>query len=149
MPYRLIPRRTRDRLGRRGLVLLLFGCAWITNGAAYFLLHDLFTSLPAYFLVDRLPLVVQGAAWIGSGIFSVSAAFRHRREDDTAGFLAVSFMPLVSTASYLVGTVTYAITGDPLWILGVLSFLAWAPIIMALAVVASWYEPPVSGGGDG
>jgi hypothetical protein len=142
MPYRLIPRQFRERVGRRGLVLILFGVAWITQGSAFFLLTDLFVG-PEYFLVDRLPLPVQGGAWIACGVMSIRAGLRDRASDDTLGFLAVSAMPMLIAASALAGTVTYALQGSGLWVLGALTVLAWAPIIVALSVVASWYEPPI------
>ena len=146
MPHRLIPRRVRERIGRRGLVLLLFGVAWCVQGAAYFLLRDLFASVPDYFILDRLPLPVQGCAWIASGLLSMRSGIKPRHEDDTSGFLAVSAMPMLTAASALAGTVTYAWNGNPLWVLGALTVLAWAPIVVALSVVASWYEPPITDG---
>lgn len=148
MPDRLIPRRLRQRLGRRGLVLLLFGLAWIVEGASFFLLTDIYSAQPQYFLLDRLPLHVQGALWMASGLVSAVVAFRPRREPDTLGFLAVSAMPMLIAASFLVGTATYILLGSSLWVLGALGFLAWSPIVLALAVVASWYEPPIIDGAD-
>jgi len=148
MPYRLIPRRIRERLGRRGLVLLLFGLTWIVQGSSFFLLPSLYAGHPKFFPLDHLPLWVQGALWIGSGMLSAFAAQRPRREDDTSGFLAVSAMPMLLGASYLIGAISYAWEGNQLWVLGALSFLAWSPVIVALAVVASWYEPPLTGGDE-
>lgn len=149
MPYRLFPRRLRDRVGRRGLVLLLFGISWVVQGAAFFLLADLFAGQPELFLIDKLPLPVQGGLWIACGVLSISAALRPRREDDTFGFNAVSLMPMALAASYLIGTVDYARKDDQLLAtLGALGFLAWGPITLALTIVAGWYEPPITGGDE-
>jgi len=148
MPYRLIPRRLRERVGRRGLVLLLFGITWVVQGVSYFTLTDLFAGQPKLFPIDHLPLSVQGWLWIVSGVTSTFAALRPRRENDTPGFIAVSSMPLILCASYLIGAITYVLAGSRVWVLGALGFLAWAPIVLALAVVASWYEPPIIGHED-
>jgi hypothetical protein len=130
-------------MGRRGLVLFLFGAAWVVQGLSFFLLEDMVAGQPAYFLIDRLPLAVQGSLWIISGAVSIGASLRPRRENDTLGFLAVSGMPILLVASFLVGTITYALLGSPVWVLGILGFFAWGPIILALAVIASWPELPV------
>lgn len=140
MPYRLIPGRVYNRLGRRGIVLVLFGIAWLVQGSAFFVLTDLVEAGPRSFFVDRLPIWLQGALWLGCGVWSIVAGIR-THDNDTNGFLAVSFMPMVSGASYLVGGIAYAFQADPLWQLGILAFSVWAPIILALAVVASWPEP--------
>jgi hypothetical protein len=127
-------------------VLLLFGLAWIVEGASFYLLDDIYANQPRYFPLDHLPLHVQGALWAGSGLVSCVIAFRPRREPDTLGFLAVSAMPMLLAASFLVGTATYILLDSRLWIFGALGFLAWAPIVLALAVIASWYEPPIIDG---
>ena len=150
MPYRIFPRRLRERVGRRGLVLLLFGLAWLMQGAAHFLLGEMGTG--EGFWHERLPVNVQGALWAVTGLTSIVCALMHRVRADTFGFLAVTAMPMFQGISYLVGAVTFALLGDPLWILGALGFSIWGVIALALGVVASWPETPtlplVEGGDD-
>lgn len=139
MLHRLAP-RVFDRLGRRGIVLFLFGLAWLVQGAAYFILTDTIAAGPRSFFIERLPLWLQGAMWLGSGLWSIVTSLQRHRSD-TNGFLAVSIMPMLAGASYLVGGIAYALQSNRLWELGAFGFSVWAPIILALAVVASWPEP--------
>lgn len=143
MPHRLIPRRVRDRMGKRGLTLLLFGIAWLIQGIAVIIYGDIGSGL---FWHERLSPVLLGAMWMTSAVLSAVAAFMKRHRNDTFGFIAVSSMPMLLAASYGIGAVTRVFLGDPMWLLGVLGFSVWGVITLALGVIASW--PEVDEGGD-
>lgn len=137
MPYRVIPRYFRDRVGRRGLVLLLFGLAWAIQGSAYFILGPLGSG---QFMHDRLPLWVQGSLWITTGGLGMVAAVVHKGRSDTFGFMAVTAMPMWLGISYLLGAVTYGWDKDSRWVLGLLGFSIYGIVALALSVVAAWPE---------
>jgi len=139
MPDRLIPSGVRARLGRRGLILLLFGLAWLIQGSAYFIFGQMGAGI---FWHERLPASVIGLLWLASGLASMVAAFIKRSQNDTFGFLAVSGPPMVLAFSYGVGVFTRSLIGEWQYVLlGVLGFSIWGVITLALAVIASWHEP--------
>lgn len=129
------------RLGRRGLVLSLFGVAWLIQGSAFFVLPGMGGGSSGFW-VDQLPQHVRGGLWLIAGTLSLVAALQTRRKSDTFGFLAVSSMPLILTASFFMGFVARVVTGDPTWVVGLLGFSIWGVIALALGVIASWPEVP-------
>lgn len=139
MPYRLIPRLVRKRLGRRGVVLLLFGVAWAIQAAAVLIFSGEMTHPNPQFWHERVPYPALAGIWGVSGLASMVAAFRHKRSNDTFGFLAVSAPPMMLAVSYGVGIVTHLVLGH--WsamLLGVFGFALWGAVTLALAVIASW-----------
>lgn len=139
MPYRLVPRCVRKRLGRRGVLLLLFGMAWLIQAAAVLSFGESMENPTPVFLHERMGYLAVAGLWGVSGFVSAVAAFRHKRSNDTFGFLAVSAPPMLLAVSYAVGMVMRALLGQ--WdysLLGLFGFALWGAITLALAVIASW-----------
>lgn len=134
----------RERLGRRGLVLALFGLAWVIQGLAVLLLGGDAAAGTYPFLHASLSQPVLATTWIAPGLASVALSFRKRppgRLDDTPGFLAVSAMPMFLATSYGIGALTALFSGSyDTTLLGVLGFSIWGVITAALALIASWPE---------
>lgn len=139
MPHRLIPKHARERLGRRGLVLLLFGVAWLIQAVAVALVPDV---PPTGLWHEDIPNLLLAAMWFVSGVLSIGYAFVRKHRNDTLGFLAVSAMPMFLAGSYGVSTFTLLAATNPAlpWLFGPLGFFLWLAIAVALSVVASWPE---------
>lgn len=145
MPHRLVPQRLLDRLGRRGACLVLFGIAWLTQGA--FLLgqgpHP--ASHTGVFVLD-LPWPAQSIIWAISGILAI--VFGFRQKDDHPGWMGGVAGPLIYSCSYLVAGVTYATTsGAHGSATGPFGFIAWGALALLMGVISSWPEAP-AGDGD-
>lgn len=139
--HKLIPKGVRHRFGRRGLILFLFGLAWMIQGSAYFLLPELYETGSQGFVHEKLPTFVMGGFWFVSGGISAVTSVIHPRRNDTIGYLAVTGPPMLLTFSCLVGIVSGLLTGRPIWLLAMLAFAIYGPITAALAVIASWKDP--------
>lgn len=140
----------RPRVGRRGIVLGLFGAAWVLQGLAVLLLG--WHGGTHHMIHEAIPQAVYAACWIVPGLIGMGAAVRRRRRyDDTVGFIAVTIMPLFLTTSYGVGAVTTFLNPhvpNKIALLGLLGFSTWGVVAAALALIASWPEPPAAPGGS-
>ncbi|MGZ4587272.1 MAG: hypothetical protein ACXVX9_05675 [Mycobacteriaceae bacterium] len=115
-------------IGKRGLVLLMFGGIFIAYGL---LLKDApqHVSLP---LLAWCPIRWQGWAWVVTGGAGMLLALTSRRE--WVGFIALFPMPVVWTIAFTAAFFTHA---QPLN-----GALLWALLTGILYVVADWAEPP-------
>lgn len=128
-------------MGRRGLVLLLFGIAWVVQGLAILIYGQMGTG--GHFIHEQIPPPVLGALWASSGALSVACSPSRRHPADTLGYLGVTVMPMLYGTSFLVGAVTQGVLEHPRWaVLGVLGFSLWGAVALGLIVAASWPEPP-------
>lgn len=118
-------------IGKRGLVLLMFGGVFITYGLA---LKDVAQtlSLPLY---GSIPITVQGWAWVVTGALGCLAALTNSRE--WWGFTALFPMPVLWVVGFLAAFVDgkYPINGA----------LLWALLVGILFVLSDWPEPPAVG----
>ncbi len=115
-------------IGKRGLVLLMFGGIFVTYGL---LLKD----VPQHFALPLFawcPMAAQGWAWVVTGAAGMLMALTNHRE--WVGYTALFPMP----ALWTVGFVAAFLTGhQPLN-----GALLWALLVGILIVVADWPEPP-------
>lgn len=142
MIRRYVPEGLWNRLGRRGIVLALFGLAWVIQGLGTFALHTPVPTPSSEVWHQNIPWQVMGSLWLFGGFLSIAFATRHRKQSDTIGFLAVSLVPMFLAGSYLVSFLTWMFTwGDQGWPIGFIGFAIWGVVVTALAVIASWPEP--------
>lgn len=142
MPYRLVPARGLARFGRRGLVLLLFGMAWMLEGF-YLILdrHSHVTEARQAIPHDLIPWPFVGLLWLAFGAVGASVGFLHK-DHDHLGFLAISAMPLFFTSSFFVSFLTWVLTmGTYGWGFGILAAFIWGSISVLIGVLSSWPEP--------
>ncbi|MGZ4518865.1 MAG: hypothetical protein ACXVXP_15490 [Mycobacteriaceae bacterium] len=115
-------------IGKRGLVLLMFGGIFIAYGLA---VKDApqHLSLP---LFAWCPMLIQGWAWILTGAVGMLMALTDRRE--WIGFVVLYPMPSAWVVGFLAAWVIHK---QPLN-----GALLWALLTGILIVVADWAEPP-------
>ena len=115
-------------IGKRGLVLLMFGGVFITYGLA---LKDVpqRMSLPLY---SGVPITWQGWAWAATGALACLAALSTSRE--WWGFTVLFPMPSLWTVGFLVGFLSGKLPPN--------GALLWALLVGILLVLADWPEPP-------
>lgn len=115
-------------IGKRGLVLLMFGGIFVAYGLA---LKDAnqHLSLP---LFAWCPMQWQGWAWVATGGFAMLMALSNRKE--WWGFTALFPMPLLWTIGFIA-----AFAAGRLPLNGA---LLWALLTGILVVLSDWPEPP-------
>jgi hypothetical protein len=115
-------------IGKRGLVLLMFGGIFIAYGLA---VKDApqSMSLP---LFAWCPMLIQGWAWVLTAAAGMLMALSSRRE--WLGFVILYPMPAAWVMGFLAA---FVIHKQPLN-----GALVWALIVGILIVVADWAEPP-------
>lgn len=121
-------------IGKRGLMLLMFGGVFITYGLA---IKDApqSVSLPLY---AGVPIAWQGWAWVATGTLACLAALTNHRE--WWGFTLLFPMPALWSTGFALATLT-----DHRPINGA---LLWALIVGILLVLSDWPEPPHTHGED-
>jgi hypothetical protein len=115
-------------IGKRGLVLLMFGGIFIAYGLA---LKDTPPnhSLP---LFAWCPMVIQGWLWVTTGAVGMLMAITSRRE--WLGFVALFPMPMAWVIGFIAAWIIHR---QPLN-----GALVWGLLVGILVVVADWPEPP-------
>lgn len=115
-------------IGKRGLVLLMFGGVFISYGLA---LKDVpqQVSLPLY---AGIPIAWQGWAWIVTGALAALTALSSSRE--WWGFTVLFPMPALWALGFTLAALTQhqPINGA----------LLWALVVGILLVISDWPEPP-------
>ena len=116
-------------IGKRGLVLLMFGGVWASIGIG---LRDApqSRSIP---LFHSIPMEWQAWAWIATGLLAIFLALTARNE--WRGYPVLFPMPFFQAVGYGVGLFT-----NHLPLTGV---VVWALLVGILFVLADWPEPPV------
>ena len=138
----LLP-RPPTALGKRGLILLIFGFIWVSVGMAVVNQPD-----PAgyeHLLFSQIPRPVRALAWVTTGLLAVAIAFRPRLlHHDGFGFLALYVMPAERAAIFVIGWLDYHITGlgGPGYPRGLYAASVWLAIVAAVMVCATWPDPP-------
>lgn len=145
--------RTKDRLGRRGAMLLVVGLTYVLVGIGEFVREPLTVNGAWHLLV---PAGIRGWAWIVTGLFAAFFALsRPNRNDvttawwreDTSGWLALYWLPTVHILSFGYAWVLWLVTdhanfptqGDP---------LAWynaarqLPFIVVVLICSGWPDKP-------
>lgn len=115
-------------IGKRGLVLLMFGGVFISYG---FALKDVAQklSLPLYAAV---PVSWQGYAWIATGVLACLAALSNSRE--WWGFTALFPMPALWAVGFLIAFLQ--------GLMPINGALLWSLFVGVLLVLSDWPEPP-------
>ena len=115
-------------IGKRGLVLLMFGGVFITYGLALKEVPQS-ASLPLY---AGVPIAWQGWAWVATGGLACLAALSSSRE--WWGFTLLFPMPALWALGFTLASFTKhtPINGA----------LLWALIVGILLVLSDWPEPP-------
>ncbi len=114
-------------IGKRGLVLLMFGGVFISYGLA---LRE--AQPTVLWLFSSIPTEIQGWAWIITGALAAVCAFTSSRE--WWGFTALFPMPSLWSVGFL-----FAFLRDEARINGT---LVWALVVGILLVISDWPEPP-------
>lgn len=116
-------------IGKRGLVLLMFGAVWVTIG---FGIKDLpqSQSIPLY---HPVPMTWQALAWIITGAIAMLLALTNHNE--WRGYPILFPMSATQAIGYAfwLPTMHRAWTGVAVWVL----------MTAILVVIADWAEPPV------
>lgn len=136
MPYRLIPRRVRARLGHRGAILASFGVINILYGLSIAFRPP--TRQYERTLLDAwMSRFDWGWCWAATGAVALFFAFvrPERQGRDWPGFVAAIALPLIWFGAWLsagiVRTESYAILGSVI-------YLVWVVVLM---ITAGWPEP--------
>ena len=117
------------QIGKRGLVLLMFGGVWVSIGLVA---RDVpqARSLPLYHFI---PMQWQAWAWIVTGLLAVLLTLTARNE--WRGYPVLFPMPFMQAVGYGVGFFTNH--------LSFVMFDMWLLLLGILVVIADWPEPPV------
>lgn len=123
-------------------MLLLFGMAWMLQGV-YLLLtrNDYVFNFRQAIPHEAIPWPCLGLLWLGFGCIGACIGFVHPSKDHL-GFLAISAMPMLFTASYLTSFITWVVTfGSYGWPFGCLAAFIWGCVSVLIGVLSSWPEP--------
>jgi hypothetical protein len=135
VPRRIV-RRLGRLLGRRGAILLSYGCVWTIIGYG-----QITAPQPDVrglrLLLQTMPLTAWGWLWVTSGLIAIASAWLPQGRD-WPGFLALPLNVLPWMASYFVAWVI----GD--FPRGWLAAVVWGAIAAPVLVAAGWNEPPRS-----
>lgn len=135
-------------LGRRGLLLLLFGSLWILYGLAIF-----FIDQPPRFSATfskPIPLLIvldwhgAGALWVACGVTSVVTCFvrGYREGRDATGFNALLAPPFVWTLGYLWSLAAYFVTGGQYGrATALVPIVVWFIVCGFLLLCSGWPDP--------
>ena len=96
----------REKLGRRGSSLLLFGAVWITLSYGFFV--GRLGSAPDG-IFQFVPDQVIGIGWVITGLISIACAFRKKL--DWLGFTALMVMPAIRATAFLWSWIVYLFPG--------------------------------------
>lgn len=131
-------------LGRRGLLLLMFGLLWMSFGFGVLTVEQLrFTSEPA-----RAPLLSVldhqqiGWVWIATGVVSLIAGLtrtRHGRSD-ILGFNALIVPAAVWFLGYVWSYLAWLMDGSgraSAWV----AAIVWLIVVVFVLLVAGWPDP--------
>lgn len=138
MPHRILSPFTRQKIGRRGACLLIFGFVPAMIGASLFVQpydrHGQSRVVPV--LAKMAPDSVWGGVWLGLGVVAMICAFLGWRAQ-RVGFVLAYGLPLLWGAADVIS-----------WLLGWLP-VGWVPALIYLGycllvvIIAGWDEPTV------
>lgn len=131
-------------LGRRGLLLLLFGLLWICYGVAI-----VAVDLPPRFSDVHFPVLSMldgfwaGLLWMLAGISAVVTAFARKsfKGKDSLGFNSLLIPPVVWVLGYSWSIVLWLCTeqyGKPS---GWVALVVWLIVCAFVMLVADWPDP--------
>jgi hypothetical protein len=134
----------RLRLGRRGLLLILLGAAYVTIGTGFVLVPmERFSRPGPGGILNAMDSPWVGALWIVGGVLAVaSGILRPWTLRDGYGFNGLALPPFLWMAGYAWSTVAYVVTAGALgranaWIAAIV-YLALTAIVLFLA---RWPDP--------
>jgi len=145
--------RLAQRLGRRGLLLLLSGLAWIGVGTNIIRNNMARFSQPG----PDADLILQfmDSNWIGwLWVFAGAAALvvvifrgtRWPKISDAIGYNAILTPPMIWTLAFLWSYVTYIMSnGEYGRSTSLYSLIVWSLITLFILVIAGWPEPTTRG----
>jgi hypothetical protein len=131
-------------LGRRGLLLLMFGLLWTCYGTAI-----LFAELPPRFSEVPFPILSvldgtwTGILWAGFGLIAVVVSFArtHHKGKDYLGFNALLTPPFVWTLSYTWSAILWMTTDGFGKSTAGVSLIVWLIVCAFVMLVADWPDP--------
>lgn len=141
MPYRIKSPFTRDRIGRRGACLLIFGFIHFSIGGALFVQPKDQSGRPRTIPVLELIAVPEfwGALWVILGLGVMACALGGWRIQ-RYGFMVAYGLPTFWAAAYLASwALGLLVTG---WIAGIV-YLGYSLLVI---VISGWEEPVISSG---
>jgi len=138
VPHRILSPFTRQKIGRRGACLLIFGFVPAMIGASLFVQpHDRHgQSRVVPVLAKMAPDTVWGSLWLALGVVAMICAFLGWRAQ-RVGFVLAYGLPLLWGAADMIS-----------WLLGWLP-VGWVPALIYLGycllvvIIAGWDEPNV------
>jgi len=136
--------RLRDKLGRRGLVLLMFGLVWVGQGFAVRQQPYSIGDHPVL-AFEYVPVAVRVALWLVSGLFAVYVALTGSPERDRHGYTVLVVLPIERSLSYAFGWVEYMLPTEGGYAGGLRGALTWLGVTVAIMVIAGWPEPQRQG----
>jgi hypothetical protein len=138
------------RVGRRGLILIIGGLAWIAVGVTVIQtapLSDRFTSPDAEpQTLDLFERPWTGVVWTGCGAVAVLVGALHDRtiaaQHDAVGFNAFLIPPMMWMFCYVWSVLAYWSTGglsgsDS----GVYGLTVWTLVSLVIIIIAGWPDP--------
>jgi hypothetical protein len=130
--------RFRSRVGRRGLVLVLFSVVFLLTGLKSF--FDPSLDHGRFMLYTLLPHWARFVMWGIPAILGIVAAFSSKRGAyDGYGFAALTVPTVILSASYFISTVGY-LFGLTDYSTGWVSGIQWGLILSLLLITSGWTE---------
>jgi hypothetical protein len=150
--YRVIKfRRTTERIGRRGAILVITGLIWLCYGFAVFAhprsqRFSTPTQPEPIYVFDLLQNHWMGVVWFLCGIVAIVCGLLRSRRTihprDGIGFNAILVPSILWTLLYLWSQIIYWFTGGVYGNPGALfGFLVWALVTAFILIIAGWPDP--------
>jgi hypothetical protein len=132
------------RFGRRALLLIVGGLAWLGIGASSMLAPPIarfsggsdgkIDQALAYFDSPAI-----GIIWVIGGVVALTVGTFHHRLPDPVGFNALLTPPLIWTVMFLFSTLArFAGEGHPR---APVSLIVWTLVTLFILVIAGWPDP--------
>lgn len=143
-----------QRIGRRGLLLVLGGLAWILLGASVLTQPPVnrFTSpdAPGPQFLDILERPGTGMVWVGCGFVAALVGAVHDRtiakQHDAVGFNALLIPPMLWMFAFGWAILAHLISGGREGSeTGSYGFAIWIIVVAFIIVVAGWPDPSDTG----
>lgn len=142
MPHRQFSRINPKRylvhainiLGRRGIILILLGIVWISQGVSIIILPT-----PSPYLLLDLWDPFRAIGWVVTGGVAIAFA-RTKQGFDAFGFLALYVMGAYRILAYLYNFALWTVGNPEGNSRGIIGVFSWLTIIILIMVIAGWRE---------